>query len=65
MLSTEKVERTFLKQLVQRRQRDFALLQPHFESIDQPTTSKSSSLQINIKTLENAFLLRIAETTGD
>ena len=39
---TETLERTTLKQLVQRLQRDFALLQPQIESLDQPPTSKSS-----------------------
>ena len=51
-VETEKLERTVLKQLVQRLQGDFDLLQPHLESIDQPTTSKSSSLETKIKTLE-------------
>ena len=51
-VETGELERTVLKQLVQRLQRDFALLQPQLESIDQPTTSKSSSLEIKIKTLE-------------
>ena len=43
-VETEKLERTFLKQLVQRLQRDFALLQPQIELLEQLTTSKSSSL---------------------
>ena len=41
-VQTEKLERTTLKQLVQRLQRDFALLQPHIETLDQQTTNKSS-----------------------
>ena len=48
-VATETLERTILKQLVQRFQGDFALLQPQIELLDQPTTSKSSSLI----TLEN------------
>ena len=51
-VETENLERTVPKQLVQRLQRDFALLQPQLESIDQPTTSMSSSLEIKFKTLE-------------
>ena len=53
-VETEKLERTTLKQLVQRLQRDFALLQPEIESLDQPTTSKSSlvTLENKIKVLE-------------
>ena len=43
-VETEKLERTTLKQLVQRLQRDFALLQPHIETLDQQTTNKSSAL---------------------
>ena len=43
-VETEKLERTTLKQLVQRLQRDFALLQPHIETLDQQTTNKSSPL---------------------
>ena len=48
-LETEKLERTTLKQLVQCLQRDFALLQPQIESLDQPPTSKSSLLTLEIK----------------
>ena len=48
-VETEKLERSTLKQLVQRLQKDFALLQPQIELLEQPTTSKSSSLM----TLEN------------
>ena len=47
-VETEKLEQTTLKQLVQRLQRDFALLQPQIESLDQQSTSKSS-----LVTLEN------------
>ena len=43
-VETEKLERTTLKQLVRRLQRDFALLQPHNETLDQQTTKKSSPL---------------------
>ena len=50
-VKTKKLERTPLKkQLVQRPQRDFALLQPQIESIGQPPTSKSSLLTSEIKT---------------
>ena len=51
----QKLERTTLKQLVQRLQRDFSLLQPQIELLEQPTSSKSSSL----KTLESK--LRVLE----
>ena len=54
-VKTEKWERTTLKQLVQRLQRDFALVQPHIEALDQQTTNKSSpltSLENRIKILE-------------
>ena len=54
-VETEKLEWTTLKQLVQRLQRDFALLQPHIEALDQQTTNKSSpltSLENRIKILE-------------
>ena len=54
-VETEKLERTTIKQLVQRLQRDFALLQPHIEALDQQTTNKSSpltSLENRIKFLE-------------
>ena len=54
-VETEKIEKTVLKQLVQCLQRDFALLQPQLESIDQPTTSKSSTLENKIKTLEKCL----------
>ena len=33
-VETEKLERTTLKQLVQRLQREIALLQPHIETLD-------------------------------
>ena len=53
-VETEKLERTTLKQLVQRLQRDFALLQPQIESLGQRPTSKSSllTLENKIKVLE-------------
>ena len=54
-VETEKLERTTLKQLVQRLQRDFALLQPHIEALDQRTKHKSFSLislENKIKSLE-------------
>ena len=54
-VETEKLERTTLKQVVQRLQRDFALLQTHIEALDQQTTNKSSlliSLENKIKILE-------------
>ena len=53
-VETEKLERTTLKQLVQRLHRDFALLQPQIESLDGPPTSKSSlvKLENKIKVLE-------------
>ena len=53
-VETKKLERTTLKQLVQRLQRDFALLQPQIESFDGPQTSKSSfvKLENKIKVLE-------------
>ena len=53
-VETKKLERTTLKQLVQRLQRDFALLQPQIESFDRPPTSKSSlvTLENKIKVLE-------------
>ena len=53
-VETEKSERTTLKQLVQRLQRDFAFVQPHIESLDQPPTSKSSlvTLENKIRVLE-------------
>ena len=53
-VETEKLERTTLKQLVQRLQRDFALLQPQIESLDRPPTSKFS-----VVTLENK--IRVSE----
>ena len=43
-VGTEKLERTILKQLVQRLQRHFALLQPQIQLLDKSTTSKPSSL---------------------
>ena len=49
-VETEQLERTTLKQLVQRLQRDFALLQPQIESLDRPPTSKWSLVK-----LENKF----------
>ena len=54
-VETEKLERTTLKQLVQRLQKDFALLQSLIESLDQPPTNKSSlvTIQNKIKVLEN------------
>ena len=51
-VETEKLERTKLKQLVQSLQRNFALLQPHIESLDRPPTSKSS-----LVTLENKIMV--------
>ena len=53
-VETEKLDRTTLKQLVQHLQRDFALLQPQIELLDQPPTSKCSlvTLQNKIKVLE-------------
>ena len=52
-VETDKLERTTLKQLVQRLQRDFALLQPHIETLDQQPTNKSlTSLENRIKNLE-------------
>ena len=54
-VETEKLEQTTLKQLVQRLQRDFALLQLHIEALDQQTTNKSSpltSVENRIKNLE-------------
>ena len=61
-VETEKLERTTLKQLVQRLQRDFALLQPQIESFDQPPTSKVSlvTLENKIKVLE----MRLSIETG-
>ena len=49
-METERLERTTLKQPVQRLQRDFALLQPQIESLDGPPTSKSTLVK-----LENKF----------
>ena len=51
-VETGKLERTTLKQLVQRLERDFAFLKPQIESLDQPATSNSSSLENKIETLE-------------
>ena len=48
-VETEKLERTKLKQLVRRLQRDFALLQPQIESLDRPPTSKSSLVTLEKK----------------
>ena len=45
-VETEKLERTTLKQLAQRLQIDFALLEPEIESLDGPTTSKSSFVKL-------------------
>ena len=45
LVETENLERTTFKQLVQRLQRDFALLQPQIESLDQPATGNSSSFK--------------------
>ena len=45
----EKLERTTLKQLVQRLRKDFALLQPQIESLDRPPTSKFSLVTIENK----------------
>ena len=45
-VETEKLERTTLKQLVQRLQRDFALLRPQIEPLDQPPTSKSPLVKL-------------------
>ena len=62
-VETEKLERTTLKQLVQRLQRDFALLQPHIEALDQKTTNQSSPLvflENKIKILEK----RLSTETG-
>ena len=51
---TAKLERTTLKQQIHRLQSDFALLQPHIESLDQPPTNKSSfvTLENKIKVLQ-------------
>ena len=51
-VETEKLERTTLKQLGHRLRRDFALLLPQIELLDQPTTSKSSSREKRIIILE-------------
>ena len=53
-VETEKLERTTLKQLVQRLQRDSALLRPQIELLGRPPTSKSSlvKLENKIKVLE-------------
>ena len=48
-VETEQLERTTLKQLVQRLQRDFALLQPQIESLDGPPTCKSSLVKLEKK----------------
>ena len=54
LVEMKKLERTTPKQLVQRLQRDFALIQPQIESLDRPPTSKSSlvTLEIKINVLE-------------
>ena len=51
-VETEKLERTTIKQLGHRLQRDFALLLPEIELLDQPTKSKSSSLEKRNKILK-------------
>ena len=54
-VETEQLERTTLKQLVQRLQRDFALLQSQIEVLDQTSASKSTpsvSLENKLKILE-------------
>ena len=53
-VETEKLERTTLRQLVQRLQKNFALLRPQIESLDQPPTSKSPlvALEKKIRVLE-------------
>ena len=48
-VETEKLERTTLKQLIQRLQRDFALLQPQIESLDGQPTSKFSLVKLENK----------------
>ena len=48
-VETEKLERTTLKRLVQRLQRDFALLRPQIEYLDQPPTSKSPLIKLEKK----------------
>ena len=60
-VETEKLERTTLKQLVQRLQRDFALLRPQIESLDQPPTSKSPLviLENKIKVFEKRLSTEI------
>ena len=62
-VETEKLDRTTLKQLVQRSQRDFALLQPDIEALDQKTANQSSPLVFlgnKIKILEK----RLSTETG-
>ena len=56
-VKTEKLEHTTLKQLVQRLQRDFVLLRPQIESLDQPPTSKSPlvTLENKINNLEKSL----------
>ena len=53
-VETEKLERTTLKQLIQRLQRDFALLRPQIESLNQTPTSNFPlvTLENTIKVLE-------------
>ena len=60
-VETENLERTTFKQLVQRLQRDFALLQPQIESLGQPSTSKFSlvTLENKIKVLEKRLSTEI------
>ena len=63
-VETEKLERTTLKQLVQRLQIDFALLQPQIESLDRPPTSKSPLVTLGnkIRILGSVYLLKRADT---
>ena len=64
-VETEKLELTTLKQLVQRLQRDFALLQSHIEVLGLSTTTKSSplvSLENKFKILESVSPLKRADT---
>ena len=53
-VETAKLERTTLNHLVQRLQRNFALLQPQVALLDQPPTSNSSlvTLENKIRVLE-------------
>ena len=64
-VETEKLERTTLKQLVQRLQRNFALLQPHIEALGQKTTNQSAplvSFENKIKILEKRLSTETAGT---